>query len=88
MTRLSLRTTNLSWREIGEEIVVLDLDGSEYFSVRGAGRVLWRLLAEGSTLSDLAGVLTARYNIDAETAARDAEAFVASLRGKHLVEDD
>ena len=87
MAELRLRTSNLSWREIDDEIIVLDLDGSEYISVRGAGRVLWGLLETGSTLPDLVAALASRYEIDGATASQDVEAFLAALRQRGLLEE-
>jgi hypothetical protein len=83
---LRLRSSDLSWRELDEEIVVLDLEGAEYLSVRGAGRTLWPLLANGATKPQLIAAITAEYEVDDETAARDVDAFVAELRQKGFID--
>ena len=86
MDLLRLRSRNLSWREIDEEIVVLDLEGSAYMSVRGAGRTLWPLLADGATKPQLIAAITTKYDVDDETAGRDVDAFVTELREKGFID--
>lgn len=82
---LRLRTQQLLWREVDDEIVVLDLSKSEYVSVNAAGRVLWLRLAGGATKSELADELRHVYGLEPEAAQRDADAFVAHLRCQGLL---
>jgi hypothetical protein len=80
-----LRPTRLSWRVIDDEVVVLDLQREEYFTLNAAGAAVWHLLVDGATMDELADVLMARFDVDADAAARDADAFVASLRERNLL---
>ncbi len=80
-----LRDRDLVWREVGDEVIILDTRASIYASVNESGRVLWLRLAEGATLDDLAGELQREYGLDAADAKRDAEAFVTSLRERDLL---
>ena len=86
MEHLRLRDRNLSWREIDEEILVLDLEAAAYISVQGAGRTLWPLLVTGATRSQLVTALTAKYEIDDEVAVRDVDLFVADLKERGLID--
>lgn len=83
---LRLRERNLDWRTVGEDTVVLDLDGSEYISINASATVLWPLLAAGATRASLAAALTDRFGLDKETADRDVDAFVAWLRARGLLD--
>jgi hypothetical protein len=75
----------VSFREVGGEVVVLDVRNSSYVTVNEAGAVLWRLLASGATLDDLAGALVDRFALDADAARRDARAFLESLTARRFV---
>ena len=80
-----LRPTRLSWRVIDDEVVVLDLQHDEYFTLNAAGAAVWHLLVDGATVEQLVDALMARFDVDADAAARDAAAFVASLRERDLL---
>jgi hypothetical protein len=84
---VELRQDGLTWQVVGEDVVVLDLDGSVYLKLNGSGRVLWERLAQAASEDDLVAALTERYDIDRERATTDVAAFVAELRRRELVVD-
>jgi hypothetical protein len=85
MTTIKLRDTDLHWREIDGEIIALEARGSTYVAANGAGTLLWRSLAAGTTSDALADELVRAYGIDHERATADAGAFVAQLREQGLL---
>ena len=82
---LTLRDGAVSWREVGGETILLDLEHSDYLGVNASGTLLWRLLSEGTTRSALVDALTAGFDIDADTASSDVDAFVATARERNLL---
>ena len=85
---MQLRKDNLTWQVVGDDVVVLDLQGSVYLQVKdGSGRVLWESLAEGASQEQLASTLVERYGIDATRAEADVATFLADLRGRDLLTD-
>ena len=85
MTRLTLRTDDLTWREIDGEIVALEGRRSMYLSANSSGGMLWRMLAEGATKDELAGALTTAYGIDASAARADTDRFLEEMRTAGLL---
>ncbi len=84
---MRLRQDNLTWHVAGDDVVVLDLEGSVYLKVNGTGRVLWEALQEPSNEEDLQSALIERYDIDAQRAAEDVAGFLAELRRRKVLED-
>jgi hypothetical protein len=82
---LRLNEDAVEWREIDGEIVALDRERSEYLAVNRTGAAVWSLLVEGATRDDLVQRLTERFDVEAEVAARDVQAFVDELRSKKLL---
>jgi len=82
---LSLREQDLDWRDIDDEIVALDAQGSVYLAVRGSGAVLWRLLARPTTRESLVETLVETYDIDSATARDDVAEFLATLSERGLL---
>jgi DNA-binding GntR family transcriptional regulator len=82
---LCLRKDDLDWREIDDEIVVLDTRDAVYLSVQGSGALVWRLLAESATKDSLIEALVEKYGVDSTRATADVEAFLATLNDRGLL---
>lgn len=81
-----LRSTDVSWEEVDDTVVILDLQSSRYLEVNRTGGVLLGLLADGTTVEAMAQALQGRYAVDAERALTDAGAFVDLLSREGLLE--
>jgi hypothetical protein len=82
---MQLRQDGLTWHIAGEDVVVLDLQGSVYLKLNGSGRVLWEHLVEPCTEADLVEALVKTYGIDEARAAADVAGFVTDLRARGLL---
>lgn len=82
---LCLREDDLDWREIDDEIVVLDTRDAVYLSVQGSGALVWRLLAESTTKDSLIEALVEKYGVDSTRATADVDAFLATLNDRGLL---
>jgi hypothetical protein len=81
-----IRRDEVTWQELDDEVVALDLTSSEYLRLNGSGAVLWRRLVEGAEVDELEALLVETYGIDAATASADAAAFVQRLEERGLLE--
>lgn len=79
MPELKLRSDALEWREVEGEVIVLDLEGNVYISLNGSGAVCWHALAEGATREEIVRRVTGHFDVDAERAGADVDAFLARL---------
>jgi Coenzyme PQQ synthesis protein D (PqqD) len=85
MSDLKLTRQALEWREVDGEVVALDVNAAQYLATNGSGALLWRALVDGCSRDDLVTVLVRKFRVDHETAGRDADRFVASLRVRGLL---
>lgn len=53
-------------REVGEEIVILDLAGGSYFGLDPVGARIWELMGEGRTLAEISATMLEEYEVTAE----------------------
>ena len=79
-------------RQVMDVYVVMGIGSEAYvpnqiMSVNETGAFLWGLLEKGAEKQELIDSLTKEYGIDAETAAKDTEAFLNRLREKALIEE-
>lgn len=59
-----------------------------YISLNETGAFLWETLAAGvADAEELTKALTNEYEVDAETAARDVNAFLDTLKANNLLEE-
>jgi hypothetical protein len=80
-----LRAVDLTWRVLDDEVVVLDLRTSSYFSVNDTGKVLWDVLVEGASEEQLVTVLVDRFGISEDVARRDVGAFLSLCSERELL---
>lgn len=85
--QLRLRTDDLTWREVGDELVVLKLSTATYLTLNAVGKELWNKLEDGATVPQLVKGLVERYGITAQQATEDVTSFVAELSDRELLVD-
>lgn len=72
-------------REFDGELVLLDLEGGDYFGLSELGLVLWNGLSAGKTPREVAAEAVALYDIDLPTMTRDFSKLTAELLSKGLL---
>ena len=82
---LKLRDADLSWSQVGDEVIVLDLRSNAYLSINQTGTSLWEMLVDGSTPATMAEHLVSEFGVEPERARADVEAFVAMLAERDLL---
>ena len=82
---IRLRSDDLEWTEIDDEVVVLDLRESTYLSINRTGAAVWTALAEGSTRQALIERLRERFEVDEDAAERGLDDFLAMARERGLL---
>lgn len=83
---MRVRQQGVSSRQIGPETILLDFESSNYLRLNETGTLLYRLLGEGRQRDDLVTAMLEEYDVDAETATADVDAFLAELGGSGLLE--
>lgn len=77
---------HVAWRRINQEVVVLDLNTSVYYSLNETGADMWELLAKSVPHDKVSREIAARYHEDEKRIEKDLEKLVKSLCGKKLLE--
>ncbi|MES2785446.1 MAG: PqqD family protein [Pseudomonadota bacterium] len=72
-------------REVGGELVILDLRSSTYFGLDAVGARIWQLLAQGLALNEIAERMSQEFEISSADVQRDILALVESLAANGLI---
>jgi PqqD family protein of HPr-rel-A system len=76
----------VTWRDLGDEVVLLDTASSTYYSLNASGGELLRRLEQGGgTEADLVRFLVETYGVEKDLAAADVRAFVQGLESQSLL---
>lgn len=74
------------WRDLGGEVVILDLATQHYFGLTGAGNEMWQLIAEHGSSARIIDDLVARYDdVDPGKVQSDFEKLVRELADRGMV---
>jgi hypothetical protein len=88
MHSVRLRNDSVAWRAFKEgEGTLVHLERDEIHSLNATGVLLIERLKKGATTEELTLALCERFDVDADTARRDAVAFVESLRDSGLIDE-
>jgi hypothetical protein len=67
------------------EVVAIQLNTGIYYSLRGPAALLWQTLDKPSDSAGLARTLAAQFEVAAEQAGKDTEAFLQQLQTEQLI---
>ena len=84
---IQVRTDELTWREVEDEIVVLDRRNWGYISINGTGALLWPHLVSGTSKRALVDALRGAFPLDEDQARNDVARFLATLVQHDLLAD-
>ena len=77
-------------RQVMDTYLVVGIGSGAYapnqiMTLNESGAFVWRLLEIGAEKGDLVNGLIREYEVDAETAEKDVDAFIAQLREKAMI---
>ncbi|QZD86969.1 PqqD family protein [Qipengyuania psychrotolerans] len=71
--------------QVDDEVLIVDLDGGELFSLSGTGRAVWEAIDGKRDADAIAALLAAAYDADETVIAGDVRALITSLREAALI---
>ncbi len=74
-------------RELDGETIVMNLKTSDYYTLDGAGSLIFQLICENRTLDQIAAAVADEYDIDAEKAAADALDLIEDLKRRRVIRE-
>jgi hypothetical protein len=77
---------NVHAREFDGELILVDLQGGDYFGLDEIGGRIWSELAKGATPAEIASAMIGEYDIDQPTLLHDILALLTQLADRKLVE--
>ena len=86
MTAIAKNTSRIVETTIDEEVVVMELDKGEFFSITGTGLAIWNLIDGARSRDDLLAGLMREFEEDEAVMAKDVDEFLGRLGEAGLLE--
>jgi hypothetical protein len=76
----------VSWRDVGGDVVILNVEAGVYFGIDGSGSQMWRELAEHGSVEKTLESLKHQFDVEPDELKRDLDDLVKQLVEKGLVQ--
>ena len=71
-----------------DEVVIINTVTGRYYDLGGTGVLVWSLVTDGASVSEIAAALSAAHEVSESTATEDTEALIQRLLEEGLVVAD
>ncbi|MES2354008.1 MAG: PqqD family peptide modification chaperone [Pseudomonadota bacterium] len=73
------RNKDILWTELDGKVALLDVNGGRYYEVNKLGSVIWHLLEEPRSTSDIVDHIISRFRVDQASCETDVSNFLGRL---------
>ena len=72
-------TENIAWRNVNDEIVILNLKSGEYFTLNDVAQCIWKAITDEKSVEEIKVKIIDEYDVSTERADRDFEEFITGM---------
>ena len=72
--------------DLGGEVVILDMQSDEYFSLDGVGIRIWEMIETSTPVNEILAAILQAYDVEPATAERDLLAVLSEMAREGLIE--
>lgn len=84
-TIIQRQMRNLMGGEMGNETVMMDMDTGDYLGLNEVGTSIWKHIEQPISFEALCEKLMQEYDVDADTCARETQAYLLKLAQENMV---
>lgn len=85
MEKYIKKADNVPSRNVGTEVLLLNLKDGNYFGLNATGMIIWKMLDGTKTRSDILKTLKQKFHLKEDVARRDLTVFLSELKKNHLI---
>ena len=78
---------HIAWNNVDGELALFDARDGAYHALNGSGAAIWRAVAAGLDLPQIAEALAAAYDSPRESIEENIREFLEAARAKGLLEE-
>ena len=80
------RTSDILFDNVGEEIVMMNMDKGMYYALDEIAGEIWKMIEEPISVADLCTALLKDFDVSPEDCERDTLAYLQDLQERELLE--
>ena len=84
LSAMLTRNESIVYTELGDSIVMMDVDKGHYYELSPVGARIWTLLETQRSIADICESLAAEYEVDRDTCQAEALEFLQAGCAKQL----
>lgn len=73
------------WTDLGDEVVILNLQTGIYFGLEQVGARVWKLIADGNARDQITDIVAGEYSAPRDGIQRDIEELLSDLSREGLL---
>lgn len=85
LDKIVARNTDIIWRNIGGEAVLLNQTNGNYFGLNGVGCSTWEKIDGSRTVAEIVRLLITEYSVEEDILTRDVLELIDKLQGQGLL---
>ncbi len=71
--------------EIGDELVMMNLEVGSYIRLNKMGRIIWKMMAEAIAVKDLVKLLTSQFNVSDNQCRTDCMEYLNEMLEQKII---
>ena len=75
------------WKNLGDEVILLDTQNGEYFVLNETAAMMWNMLMKNIPTEQIIAAVTESFEIDEKSAGNDFNDFLRSLLDSRIIEN-
>ncbi|WP_179415801.1 PqqD family peptide modification chaperone [Mucilaginibacter sp. E4BP6] len=84
-TVLQKNTQNLLISEVGDELVMMDMEKGNYINLNKIGRIIWEQIENQITVIELINLLTNRFDVQKDECTKDTLEYLQKMYDQNLL---
>lgn len=86
--RFRLKSDQIAFKIFEDDVVIINLATSIYYTIGGVGPTVWQMLEAGWSVDEISDAIAGRFDRPVTTVRGDVEKLVADLTGQGLILSD
>lgn len=83
--RLKINTSRVSYETIDGEVLIINFETGNYYSLRGTAAEIWAVVEDGAAVGDVVDAVHRRYKGDRAWVKAAIDQFIGELRNEALI---
>ena len=84
-TVVQKNTQNLLISEVGDELVMMDMEKGNYINLNKIGRIIWEQIENQITIIELINLLTNRFDVQKDECTKDTLEYLQKMYDQNLL---